>query len=726
MEKNRIKVVCSIISLLIFFLFLSPVMAYTIDGDTVYINDSNVYLSATPHTIYSSGWVYFNLTSKVYSGDIDAVWGFDTSITKPTKAEIYQPHWVNWTTNSSKIFFNVSSFVNTTEECDYGHDYNLHHKKGNYTEFGGYDNTTNETIWIETTAVVCYDSVEDLGNNDYRITWSTRHSRLENWKKLSKINSTEHNFSGMNKWYYLKSATVEANKTYMVRGYVKVPISIEPLGGKYFFCVKPSSESISEAISNGHLYCIDPWWNSSWQYRKEIYINNTAEEATLNNFPAFIKVDTQSLISAGKMQSSCQDIRFTQNTTSGEVEIPYEIEHGCNTTDTAIWIRVNLTGPGVTTYMYYGNPSAPAISNETKQSVWVEYDFVTHLSSDMYLNSKNYSESVSTGTTNFVSGVFGEAHKWAGTTSEAFSYSDPNDIYGGDRSYDNYTLEWWGNVYESPTRSNYWGDKKYLFGIGYGGSTNKLNTWRIDFYNQSTSNRYVTYRGSELTYGAWYHYVYQVNGNDGHCSNAYENATDNIGSYSKTTDAWYSYVSNPIKIGKSYDYERVIIDEFRIRHDKPLLSSAWINRSKHNADNYFVVGSEETIPYYLTVTFNYTSINFGILNHNTTDNPAPNQLNGIYNVTVDTNATYYKISAYGSDFTGPSALSISNLKLDTNTTASNLSVNDAVSLSTSSQVIDTNIPSTETANFHGFWLTVPAGQKAGFYNTTVNIIYETV
>ena len=59
---------------------------YVIDGNKVYINDSNVLIIAEPHTIYSSGWVYFNITPKTYSGKVDVVWGFDTEITKPIKS----------------------------------------------------------------------------------------------------------------------------------------------------------------------------------------------------------------------------------------------------------------------------------------------------------------------------------------------------------------------------------------------------------------------------------------------------------------------------------------------------------------------------------------------------------------------------------------------------------------------------------------------------------------
>jgi len=128
------------------------------------------------------------------------------------------------------------------------------------------------------------------------------------------------------------------------------------------------------------------------------------------------------------------------------------------------------------------------------------------------------------------------------------------------------------------------------------------------------------------------------------------------------------------------------------------------------------------LPVYLTVTFNYNSVNFGSLNHNTL-NPAPNQESGIYNVSVEAGSSY-KVEAYGNNFEGPASLSISNLYFDTAPSPSQLSFSNSVSLSTSPQVIDSNIPPSVTVHYHGYWLNIPYKQKKGNYYTTVYIIYS--
>ena len=62
--------------------------------------------------------------------------------------------------------------------------------------------------------------------------------------------------------------------------------------------------------------------------------------------------------------------------------------------------------------------------------------------------------------------------------------------------------------------------------------------------------------------------------------------------------------------------------------------------------------------------------------------------------------------------------------MDTNSTAANLAVADAVALTTTAQVIDTNIPYTVTTHYHGFWLTIPSGQTTDSYSTTITITYS--
>ncbi len=113
-------------------------------------------------------------------------------------------------------------------------------------------------------------------------------------------------------------------------------------------------------------------WLSGWTYRRSITINNSSNSNTLTDYQVLITLDTQSLISAGKMRSDGGDIRFTDS--DGSTQLNYWIESGINTTSTRIWVKVPSipASSTKTIYVYYGNPSATSVSNG--KATFVVYD----------------------------------------------------------------------------------------------------------------------------------------------------------------------------------------------------------------------------------------------------------------------------------------------------------------------------------------------------------------
>lgn len=98
------------------------------------------------------------------------------------------------------------------------------------------------------------------------------------------------------------------------------------------------------------------WFNDNWAYRKAITLPTHA--ASENNVYLSIAVDTATLISEGKLQSDCDDMRFTME--NGEV-LAYYILSGCNTATTSISVNFKTYPAGVVTiYFYYGNPTVAA------------------------------------------------------------------------------------------------------------------------------------------------------------------------------------------------------------------------------------------------------------------------------------------------------------------------------------------------------------------------------
>ena len=102
-----------------------------------------------------------------------------------------------------------------------------------------------------------------------------------------------------------------------------------------------------------------PGWLSGWSYREPV---NISSSSALTNYQVNVTVDTASLISAGKMNASGDDIRFTDS--DGTTLINYWIESGINTASTKIWVKVPTIPTTVTTiYMYYGNTTAASDSD---------------------------------------------------------------------------------------------------------------------------------------------------------------------------------------------------------------------------------------------------------------------------------------------------------------------------------------------------------------------------
>jgi hypothetical protein len=126
-----------------------------------------------------------------------------------------------------------------------------------------------------------------------------------------------------------------------------------------------------------------PWWNTQWNYARRITVTNTAASTTWWNTAWLYKVpvtitsstsytnqqikiylNTQALISAGKMRSDCGDLRVIDS--DDATQLPYWIEPGtCNKPPyTVIWVKVpSIPAGSKTIYLYYGNPSATSQSN---------------------------------------------------------------------------------------------------------------------------------------------------------------------------------------------------------------------------------------------------------------------------------------------------------------------------------------------------------------------------
>jgi len=127
-------------------------------------------------------------------------------------------------------------------------------------------------------------------------------------------------------------------------------ILLVTIGGGVYYYFSKKNPSTAQA-----------WVESSWAYRKSIFVEN--KESTLLNKDTLLEIDTEALITAGKLQEDCDDLRFHESDTL--LSLNYWIESGCNTNTTRIWLRFpSLSSPRKDIYMFYGNPNAPGIQEK--------------------------------------------------------------------------------------------------------------------------------------------------------------------------------------------------------------------------------------------------------------------------------------------------------------------------------------------------------------------------
>jgi len=138
------------------------------------------------------------------------------------------------------------------------------------------------------------------------------------------------------------------------RGTVLIGLAILLMVGAtifYYFSTNQKGESLG-------------WESSSWLYRKTLEIPNNGSMAI--NKIVSINLDTKSLITANKLQTDCDDLRFLDDDETTTLQ--YWIEGQCNTSSTKILIRIpSLPKDGKTIYILYGNPTA--LSTQEKLTI---------------------------------------------------------------------------------------------------------------------------------------------------------------------------------------------------------------------------------------------------------------------------------------------------------------------------------------------------------------------
>lgn len=245
---------------------------WTIVNDTVFINDSRAYIGVTSYNVTGDAEIHIDVISKTYGGDLDIAFGVDDSDFQVKAGYV----WKEW---------NVSNEFNYT--CNEDFNYTL---SPNY--FWCYYEDWNGTH-------IVFEHSFDRGNIPSKTAWWNETEEHKEWKQLGNTQKIIKDYMGMNTWYIKKDIDVDAGREYNLKIDITPPIGES---GKYFVCLKPSAETISEAIAADHFYCLDPWyytlatdkliyeigsgydvgWDNVTDYNTSTNVNVSATKLTLN------------------------------------------------------------------------------------------------------------------------------------------------------------------------------------------------------------------------------------------------------------------------------------------------------------------------------------------------------------------------------------------------------------------------------------------------------------
>jgi hypothetical protein len=279
-------------------------------------------------------------------------------------------------------------------------------------------------------------------------------------------------------------------------------------------------------------------------------------------------LDTQSLISAGKMRSDGGDIRFTDSDET--TLLNYWVESGINTSSTKIWVKVPSipASSSKTIYVYYGNPSATSLSSATNtfireidggQPVMGSWHMDETSGSTVGDASGNSNTGTASGTT-IVDGRFNKARIFNGT-SDYINVPDASSL----RLTTAGTVEAWINISSTATDDRVvlikgTSASNISYGMHFDNPPVAITFW-VDSDGYWGPTCTVNTGSNSIASNTWYHVVGTWGGGN---IRIYLNGSL-VNSATCTASAFNN--TAPVKIGgnvSSWQYWYGLIDEVRI------------------------------------------------------------------------------------------------------------------------------------------------------------------
>lgn len=484
---------------------------YTINNNSMHQSDEATTWEIYPHTLHSPGFVNITLTPKAYSGNITLLIGFkDNEKGYVSKIKRYNPHWANSTTNQSMTLYNVSQFKNISEIPGISNIGNIYNKDTFLITYDSpiYDSVSGIPIKYKTTSInVTIDSYTKDDENNYTISWHTRHDQLIHFDKKN-INHTNVSFNNFNKWYTTKGIPVSQGNSSTFEVWVDFPISLDLQQGEYYVAYMPEEMDMQTAINTGSFWFVDPWWHSSWNCCKVCTINQSMVNQSIDNayYPLLLSITDANL--STKAQQDGYDIVFTNS--GNTTQLPHGIEYW-NSTLGIFVARINVTDiKNVSSIIMYYNNSG-ATNTQDSEGVWdSNFVMVQHLNETptaAIIDSTSYDNdgtTVNLESSDQITGKIDGSIKFDGV-NEGIEISDSPSISLGT---DDFTFTAWVSYLESTSKNTILGKEAYGGVVGYslrmqgdGATKGKIRLYMKDADDVATGDWYP---GTAVTEGEFH------------------------------------------------------------------------------------------------------------------------------------------------------------------------------------------------------------------------------
>jgi uncharacterized repeat protein (TIGR01451 family) len=198
----------------------------------------------------------------------------------------------------------------------------------------------------------------------------------------------------------------------------------------------------AEALGQG-------WYDSNWQYRKRITIDNTMVAGDLTDFPVLLDFTDTDL--RDKARNDGWDILFTADDGTTKLDHDFEAYDGA-TGALIVWVEVqNLSGSVDTDiYMYYGYATVPS-SQENETGTWGNgYEAVYHLHNGSFADATGNHNATNSGSAT-ATGIAGDGRNFVRSEDD---YVDTgwNPSLTGD-----FTFEGWFRALGQTSSGDIWG-----------------------------------------------------------------------------------------------------------------------------------------------------------------------------------------------------------------------------------------------------------------------------